>query len=88
MGSRLVFFVNKTVPRSKTMRPSAFGSDNLWSHILYLDDHDKLVSEPAKALKVQEFEIVLKGVKNAGLFWNDEFFNERGSVNGQKAAGY
>ena len=41
--------------------------------ILYLDDYDKLVSEPAKALKVHEFEIVPKGVKNAGLFWSDEF---------------
>ena len=55
---------------------------------MYLDDRDKLVSDPAKALKVQEFEIVPKGVKNAGLFWSDEFFNERGSMNGQKAAGY
>ena len=60
----------------------------MWSQLLYHGDRDKLVLEPAKALKVQEFEIVSKRVKNAGLFWSDEVFNERGSVNGQKAAGY
>ena len=40
---------------------------------MYLDDRNKLVSEPARALKAQEFEIVPKGVKSAGLFWSDEF---------------
>ena len=60
----------------------------VWLQILYLDDRDKLVSEPMKALKVQEFEIVPKGVKNTELFWSDGFFNERGRVNRQKAAGY
>ena len=55
------------------MRSSIIGGGSVWLQILYLDDCDKLVSELAKALKVQEFEIVPKRVKNAGLFWSDEF---------------
>ena len=50
------------------MRSSIIGGGSVWLQILYLDDCDKLVSELAKALKVQEFEIVPKRVKNAGLF--------------------
>ena len=56
-GQPLGASVNKTVLRSKTARLSITGGGSLWSQILYLDDHHKLVSEPAKALKVQEFEI-------------------------------
>ena len=87
-GRPLGVFCEKTVLRNNAARSSVTGGGSLWSQILYLDDHYKLISEPAKALKAQEFEIVPKGVKNAGLFWSDEFVNERGSVNGQKVAGY